>query len=124
MFEELGIGEIIDQATQQNLEMGLVTAGHAVKAMVLNGLGFVNQQLYLVPRFFQNKPTSRLITPGIAAEHLNDDALGRAAVMPKSLARSSISTFISYTSPTALPFWWPIVPFIVRTTSRSSPIPS
>lgn len=78
MFEELGIGEIIDQATQQNPEMRLVTAGHAVKAMVLNGLGFVNQQLYLVPRFFQNKPTSRLITPGITAEHLNDDALGRA----------------------------------------------
>ena len=78
MFEELGMGEIIDQTTQQNPEMRLVTAGHAVKAMVLNGLGFVNQQLYLVPRFFQNKPTSRLITPGITSEHLNDDALGRA----------------------------------------------
>jgi hypothetical protein len=38
MFEELGIGEIIDQATQQNPEMRRVTAGHAVKAMVLNGL--------------------------------------------------------------------------------------
>jgi hypothetical protein len=23
--------------------------------MVLNGLGFINQQLYLVPHFFQNK---------------------------------------------------------------------
>jgi hypothetical protein len=52
MFDELGIGEVIDQATQQNPEMRLVTAGHAVKAMVLNGLGFVNQQLDLVPRFF------------------------------------------------------------------------
>jgi transposase len=78
MVEELGIGEIIDQATQQHPEMRLVTAGHAVKAMVLNGLGFVNQPLYRVPRFFQNKPTSRLLTPGIMAEHLNDDALGRA----------------------------------------------
>ena len=51
MFEELGITEVIDQATQQNPEMRLVTVGHAVKAMVLNGLGFVNQQLYLVPIF-------------------------------------------------------------------------
>jgi transposase len=59
MFDELGIGDVIDQATQQNPEMRIVTAGTAVKAMVLNGLGFVNQQLYLVPHFFQNKPTSR-----------------------------------------------------------------
>ena len=78
MFEELGITEVIDQATQQNPEMRIVTAGHAVKAMVLNGLGFVNQQLYLVPHFFQNKPLPRLIAPGIEASHLNDDTLGRA----------------------------------------------
>ena len=79
MFDELGIGEVIDQATQQNPEMRIVTAGHAVKAMVLNGLGFVNQPLYLVPRLFQDKPISRLLAPGvIEAQHLNDDALGRA----------------------------------------------
>jgi transposase len=78
MFEELGITEVIDQATQQNPEMRLVTVGHAVKAMVLNGLGFVTQQLYLVPHFFQNKPLPRLIAPGIQARHLHDDTLGRA----------------------------------------------
>jgi transposase len=78
MFEELGITEVIDRATQQDPEMRIVTAGHAVKAMVLNGLGFLNQQLYLVPHFFQNKPISRLIAPGIQASHLNDDTLGRA----------------------------------------------
>ena len=69
---------MIDEATQQNPEMRIVTAGQAVKAMVLNGLGFVNQQLYLVPHFFQNKPTHRLIAPGISSAHLNDDTLGRA----------------------------------------------
>jgi transposase len=78
MFEALGITEIIDRATKQDPEMRIVTAGHAVKAMVLNGLGFLNQQLYLVPHFFQNKPISRLIAPGIQASHLNDDTLGRA----------------------------------------------
>ena len=76
MFEELGITEVIDQATQQNPEMRLVTVGHAVKAMVLNGLGFVNQQLYLVPYFFHNKPLPRLIALGIQASHLNDDTSG------------------------------------------------
>jgi transposase len=78
MFEELGITEVIEQATQQDPEMRIVTVGHAVKAMVLNGLGFINQQLYLVPHFFQNKPLPRLIAPGIQASHLNDDTLGRA----------------------------------------------
>ena len=86
MFEELGITEVIDQATQQNPEMRIVTAGHAVKAMVLNGLGFVNQQLYLVPHFFQNKPISRLIAPGIQASHLNDDTLGRPSIPSTTLA--------------------------------------
>jgi transposase len=38
----------------------------------------VNHQLYLVPRFFHNKPTPRLVAPGIEAAPLNDDALGRA----------------------------------------------
>ena len=38
MFEELGITEVIDRTTQQDPEMRIVTVGHAVKAMVLNGL--------------------------------------------------------------------------------------
>jgi transposase len=78
MFEELGITEVIDKAPQQDPAMRIVTAGHAGKAMVLNGLGFINQPLYLVPHFFQNKPLSRLIAPGIQASHRNDDTLGRA----------------------------------------------
>src|SRR6266446_4888166 len=78
MFDELGIGDVIDRATQQNPEMRDLTAGEAVKAMVLNGLGFINQALYLVPRFFQNKPTYRLLSPRVAPEQLPDDALGRA----------------------------------------------
>lgn len=78
MFDELGIGDVIDRTTQQNPEMRDLTAGEAVKAMVLNGLGFINQALYLVPKFFQNKPTSRLIGPRVTPAQLNDDALGRA----------------------------------------------
>jgi transposase len=55
MFDELGIGEVIDRATRHQPETRIVTTGDAVKAMVLNGLGFVNHQLYLVPRFFQDR---------------------------------------------------------------------
>jgi len=46
-------------------------------AMILNGLGFSNRQLYLVPQFFANKPVEHLLGPGIRAEMLNDDCLGR-----------------------------------------------
>jgi hypothetical protein len=74
MFEELGIGEVIEHATQQTPATRLVTAGSAVKAMVLNGLSFVNQQRSLVPMFFHNKATQRLVTLGIKSAHLNDDA--------------------------------------------------
>jgi transposase len=78
MFDELGIGDVIDQATQQDPQTRDLTAGEAVKAMVLNGLGFVNQALYLVPLFFHNKPTYQLISPRVfTPDKLNDDALGR-----------------------------------------------
>jgi transposase len=98
MFEELGITEVIDKATQQDPAMRIVTAGHAVKAMVLNGLGFINQQLYLVPHFFQNKPLSRLIAPGIQASHLNDDTLGRAL---DTLYETGVTTLYSLIAATA-----------------------
>jgi transposase len=78
MFDELGIGNMIDRSIEQDVGRRQVSIGQAVKAMVLNGLGFVNQQRSLVPSFFANKPTARLIGPEVEAIHLNDDVLGRA----------------------------------------------
>jgi transposase len=78
MYEELGIGERIDQVIEQDCDKRQVSVGQAVKAMVLNGLGFVNQRLYLMPKFFWDKPTERLVGEGIRPEQLNDDVLGRA----------------------------------------------
>jgi transposase len=54
-----------------------VSPGHAVKAMILNGLGLFSSPLYLFPKFFEGKPTEHLIGEGIEAKHLNDDRLGR-----------------------------------------------
>jgi transposase len=54
-----------------------VSVGTATVAMILNGLGFSNRQLYLVPQFFANKPIEHLLGPGVTAEMLNDDCLGR-----------------------------------------------
>jgi len=78
MYDERGYGELIDQLIPQDEEKRIVSIGQAVKAMVLNGLGFANRALYLTQLFFFDKPVSRLIGEGIEAEHLNDDVLGRA----------------------------------------------
>ena len=78
MVDELGLPELIDTVIKQDHEQRQVSVGLCVKAMILNGLGFVNRALYLMPHFFKDKPVDRLLGTGIEAEHLNDDALGRA----------------------------------------------
>jgi hypothetical protein len=78
MFGELSIGEVLDRPMNHTPETRLVTLGSAAKAMVLNRLGFVNQLRYLVPMFFHNNPTERLIAPGVKAQYLHTDTLGRA----------------------------------------------
>jgi len=78
MYDELGISEVLDRTILQDTLQRQVSIGQAVKALVVNGLGFINRALYLAPQFFADKPTERLIGPGIFAEHLNDDVLGRA----------------------------------------------
>ncbi len=75
MCHELKIAEAIDQLLPPSEKQ--ISHGMAVCAMILNGLGFVNQRLYLVPQFFQNKPVERLLGAGITADQLNDDTLGR-----------------------------------------------
>lgn len=55
-----------------------VSTGQVLKAMILNGLGFVAAPLYLFSEFFEGKATEHLIGEGIKPEHLNDDRLGRA----------------------------------------------
>ena len=47
-----------------------VSIGQAVKAMVLNGLGFANRALYLTPNFFRDKPVERLIGEGIEKQSI------------------------------------------------------
>ena len=102
MFEALGITEVIDRATTQDPEMRIVTAGHAVTAMVLNGLGFLNQQLDLVPPFFQTKPLSRLIAPGLQASHLHDDTLGRPLDTLSDFGVTALYGLIAATAATRL----------------------
>ncbi len=61
IYEELGVGELIDQLIPQDAEKRMVSLGQVVKAMLLNSLGFANRALYLTPLFFWDKPVERLI---------------------------------------------------------------
>jgi transposase len=76
--DELGGGDVIDQAPRQHPDMRDLTVGEAVNAMVRNGLGCIHQALDLIPRFFPHQPTSRRMSPRVTPEQLNDEALGRA----------------------------------------------
>jgi len=78
MCREIGISELIDTYCISDSPDQIVSTGKALEAMIINGLGFVNKRLYLVPHFFSDKPVELLLGPGIEAEHLNDDRLGRA----------------------------------------------
>lgn len=77
MYEELGIGELIDELIVQDNKQRKLSLGTLVKSMVINGLGFTQRRLYLSPQFFKNKPTELLLGEGVTSDMLNDDALGR-----------------------------------------------
>ena len=78
MCRELKIAEYIDARITNDSDVRNVTIGQAVVAMIINGLGFTGQTLYMFPDFYEDKPIYQLIGEGIQAEHLNDKILGRA----------------------------------------------
>jgi transposase len=60
------VNKMVGIKTRENL-----TSGQVVKAMILNGLGFLSAPLYLFGEFFVGKPTEHLIGEGVLASHLN-----------------------------------------------------
>src|ERR1700693_1243177 len=73
--QEIGLAAWLDSQEPENRQQ--VSVGMGTVGMILNGLGFSNRQLYLVPQYFANKPVEHLLGAGIKAEMLNDDCLGR-----------------------------------------------
>ncbi len=72
---EIGVADWLDEQEPGNRQQ--VSVGTATTAMVLNGLGFSNRRLYLVPQYCADKPVEHLLGSGILAEDLNDEWLGR-----------------------------------------------
>ena len=75
-YDELNIGQIIDNFIPKTGPHHL-THGDIVKAMVINGLGYIERRLYLFPAFFTDISLTRLFNKEITPTQLNDDLLGR-----------------------------------------------
>ena len=94
-YDELQIGTIIDRLIPKNGPHTL-THGDIVKAMTINGLGYVERRLYLFPAFFTDLSLTRLFNKDITADQLNDDVMGRtldaiAAFGPTELFNQIVS---------------------------------
>src|SRR5215210_3689103 len=105
IIDEAGLVEEIDRRVGTHPQER-VSCGQAVKAMVLNGLGFLSAPLYLFEEFFSGKATERLIGPGIESEHLNDDRLGR--VLDKLFEAGLTEVFVGIASKASERFGVPI----------------
>ena len=75
VFRELEVDKLIDEKLPKERTHN-VPHSVCILAMVLNGLGFVGQRLYLFPDFFKNISTERLFGDGITKEDLNQYAIG------------------------------------------------
>lgn len=91
IIDNIGLEEIINEIIDID-PRELVTSGQVGKGIILNGLGFTSQPLYLFPKFFEDKGTEHLIGKGIKAEYLNDDKIGR--VMDKLYEKGLSSIFL------------------------------
>ena len=76
LIDEIRIVEII------NSKLGIdsrekISAGTVVKAILINGLGFVSRPLYLFSQFFEDKRIEELLGEEIKTDYINDDKIGR-----------------------------------------------
>jgi transposase len=76
IVDDIGIVEIINQRVGEHRQEQ-VSAGHVVKALILNCMGFLSAPLYLFHQFFVGKATEHLLGEGIKAEYLNVRRIGR-----------------------------------------------
>lgn len=77
IIDEIGLVEQVNELLGTH-KQEVITPGQVLKAMILNGLGFVSAPLYLFSQFFEGKAIEHLLGKGIEAKQLNDDRLGRA----------------------------------------------
>lgn len=77
-IQDCGLMDIIDDLIPVDRSRGAKTShGQRAAAMILNGLGFIDDRLYMFETFLEGKPVKRLLGSDVEARYFNDDALGR-----------------------------------------------
>ena len=95
-IKDLGLVEKIDALLPLDKNKGSkITMGQRSAAMILNGLGFMDDRLYMFKNFLENKPVDRLFGKGVKASHFNDDALGRCL---DTIAKYGVTKFFTEVS--------------------------
>lgn len=92
IIDGIGLVEIINELLGADV-CEKISSGHVVKAMILNGLGFVSAPLYMFSKFFESRACEHLIGEGVEAEYLNDDKLGRT--MDKLFSKGLSTIFLA-----------------------------
>jgi len=115
MIEELEIKQTIEELLPSKSEDKKVSNATAIVAMILNGLGYVNKQLYLTPRFFEKKATEHLLGCDVKAECLNKDTLSRTLDAIYAYGVSELYEVVSHKAVTLLG----LAPSIVHLDSTS-----
>ncbi|BDA66211.1 hypothetical protein CAL7716_003770 [Calothrix sp. PCC 7716] len=92
VIDSIGLVEIINGLLGEDVSEK-ISSGHVVKAMILNGLGFVSAPLYMFSKFFESRASEHLIGEGVKPKYLNDDKLGRT--MDKLFSKGLSTVFLA-----------------------------
>ena len=76
IMDEMDLVKIIDELIPPH-PLEKISAGVAIKAMVLNCMGFLTSPFYLFPKFFEGKAVEHLLGENIKVEYLNESRFGR-----------------------------------------------
>jgi len=97
-IDSLNIIDLIDKRLPVSKAHGSkVSHGERVAAMIMNGLGFIDNRLYLFPDFLNDKPLDRLFNRHVEAEWFNDDASGRCLDAIAAYGTTKLFTELSLT---------------------------
>lgn len=94
MIEELGFVELIDKHIENDGRK--VSIGTAVKALIMNSMGFAQHALYISPSFFERCDVEHLFGSAYSAADFNDDSLGRALDRLSAYGVSRLFSLLSY----------------------------
>lgn len=78
-IDDLGLVELLDGALGSGFDGENITIGETIKGLIINGLGFSDRPISLLPQFFEQIPLKRLFqsSPNVKCSDFNRHKIGR-----------------------------------------------